>query len=58
MKPGDIAVADDDGVFILSPQQANELLPELLEKESADRKRREEFLDRLNGENPGSRSQQ
>ncbi|WP_054994087.1 MULTISPECIES: RraA family protein [Pseudomonas] len=58
VKPGDIAIADDDGVFILSPQQANELLPELLGKESADRKRRKEFLDRLNGENPGSRSQQ
>ncbi|WP_122282283.1 RraA family protein [Pseudomonas syringae group genomosp. 3] len=48
VNPGDIAIGDDDGVFILSPQQANELLPGLLAKESADRARREEFLGRLN----------
>ncbi|AZG86653.1 RraA family protein [Pseudomonas syringae pv. pisi str. PP1] len=52
VRPGDIAVGDDDGVFILSPQQANELLPELLGKESADRKRRGELIDRLNGRQP------
>ncbi|RMM60354.1 Dimethylmenaquinone methyltransferase [Pseudomonas syringae pv. atrofaciens] len=52
VRPGDIAVGDDDGVFILSPQQANELLPELLGKESADRKRMEELIDRLNGRQP------
>ncbi|GGJ34480.1 RraA family protein [Pseudomonas avellanae] len=45
---GDIAIGDDDGVFVLSPQQANELLPGLLVKEGADRARREEFLGRLN----------
>ncbi|OUM08478.1 S-adenosylmethionine--2-demethylmenaquinone methyltransferase [Pseudomonas syringae] len=48
VNPGDIAIGDDDGVFILSPQQANELLPGLLAKEGADRERREEFLERLN----------
>ncbi|EPM59270.1 dimethylmenaquinone methyltransferase [Pseudomonas syringae pv. actinidiae ICMP 19071] len=48
VNPGDIAIGDDDGVFILSPQQANELLPGLLVKEGADRARREEFLGRLN----------
>ncbi|MBL3832026.1 RraA family protein [Pseudomonas syringae] len=48
VNPGDIAIGDDDGVFILSPQQANELLPALLVKEGADRARREEFLGRLN----------
>ncbi|WP_074818074.1 RraA family protein [Pseudomonas syringae] len=48
VSPGDIAIGDDDGVFILSPQQANELLPGLLVKEGADRARREEFLGRLN----------
>ncbi|MDU7974520.1 RraA family protein [Pseudomonas syringae pv. actinidiae] len=48
VNPGDIAIGDDDGVFILSPQQANELLPGLLGKEGADRARREEFLGRLN----------
>lgn len=47
INPGDIAVGDDDGVFILSPQQATELLPALLEKERADRGRRDEFLARL-----------
>lgn len=47
VNPGDIAIGDDDGVFILSPQQANELLPGLLVKEGADRARREEFLGRL-----------
>ncbi len=50
VNPGDIAIGDDDGVFILSPQQATELLPGLLAKEEADKKRREEFMDRLNGE--------
>ncbi|WP_080394577.1 RraA family protein [Pseudomonas syringae] len=49
--PGDIAVGDDDGVFILSPQQANDMLPELLAKEGADKERREDFLQRLVGEN-------
>ncbi|KPC23584.1 Dimethylmenaquinone methyltransferase [Pseudomonas syringae pv. cilantro] len=48
VSPGDIAIGDDDGVFILSPQQANELLPGLLAKEGADKARREEFLRRLN----------
>ncbi|POD69655.1 Dimethylmenaquinone methyltransferase [Pseudomonas syringae pv. antirrhini] len=48
VNPGDIAIGDDDGVFILSPQQANELLPGLLMKEGADRARRDEFLGRLN----------
>ncbi|WP_080269943.1 RraA family protein [Pseudomonas syringae] len=47
VNPGDIAIGDDDGVFILSPQRANELLPGLLAKEGADRARREEFLGRL-----------
>ncbi|MGN2412995.1 RraA family protein [Pseudomonas syringae] len=49
--PGDIAVGDDDGVFILSPQQANDMLPELLAKEGTDKERREDFLQRLVGEN-------
>ncbi|NWA01014.1 RraA family protein [Pseudomonas gingeri] len=45
--PGDIAIGDDDGVFILSARQARELLPQLLAKESADRSRRAELLARL-----------
>ncbi|NWA08723.1 RraA family protein [Pseudomonas gingeri] len=47
VQPGDIAIGDDDGVFILAPQQARELLPQLLAKESADRFRRAELLARL-----------
>ena len=48
VQPGDIAIGDDDGVFILDAQQANELLPGLLAKEKMDQIRREEFLQRLN----------
>ncbi|RMQ33074.1 hypothetical protein ALQ05_00343 [Pseudomonas amygdali pv. mori] len=47
VNPGDIAIGDDDGVFILSAQQASELLPGLLAKEQADHDKREEFLRRL-----------
>ncbi|KAA8697807.1 RraA family protein [Pseudomonas caricapapayae] len=47
VNPGDIAIGDDDGVFILNAQQASELLPGLLAKELADRERREELLGRL-----------
>ena len=47
VQPGDLAIGDDDGVFILDPGQAAELLPELLLKEETDRRRRDEFLQRL-----------
>ncbi len=47
VQPGDIAIGDDDGVFIMSAQQACQMLPELLAKERADRARREELLERL-----------
>ncbi|VVP98934.1 hypothetical protein PS914_03868 [Pseudomonas fluorescens] len=47
VQPGDLAIGDDDGVFILDPRQAAELLPELLIKEEADQRRRAEFLQRL-----------
>ncbi|KPW72601.1 Dimethylmenaquinone methyltransferase [Pseudomonas cannabina] len=57
VSPGDIAIGDDDGVFILSPQRANELLPGLLAKEGADKARREELLERLTGENTSTRCQ-
>lgn len=49
VQPGHIAIGDDDGVFILDPQQAQALLPDLLAKEQMDQVRREEFLQRLNG---------
>ncbi|MNR61573.1 hypothetical protein D3C85_1833600 [compost metagenome] len=49
MQPGDLAIGDDDGVFILDPGRAAELLPELLIKEETDQRRRAEFLQRLNG---------
>ncbi|RYE00492.1 MAG: RraA family protein [Sphingobacteriales bacterium] len=48
VNPGDIAIGDDDGVFILSPQLASKLLPDFLAKERTDRERRGEFMRRLN----------
>ncbi|AZD73586.1 RraA family protein [Pseudomonas chlororaphis] len=47
VNPGDIAIGDDDGVFILDGQRAEALLPELLAKEVLDRERRAAFLQRL-----------
>ncbi|BBN55251.1 S-adenosylmethionine--2-demethylmenaquinone methyltransferase [Pseudomonas chlororaphis subsp. aurantiaca] len=47
VNPGDIAIGDDDGVFILDGQRAEALLPELLAKEALDRERRAAFLQRL-----------
>jgi 4-hydroxy-4-methyl-2-oxoglutarate aldolase len=48
VQPGDLAIGDDDGVFILDARRAAELLPELLAKEEMDQQRRAEFLQRLN----------
>ncbi|QQX56091.1 RraA family protein [Pseudomonas chlororaphis] len=47
VSPGDIAIGDDDGVFILDGQRAEALLPQLLAKEALDRERRAAFLQRL-----------
>ncbi|WDG45370.1 RraA family protein [Pseudomonas chlororaphis] len=47
VNPGDIAIGDDDGVFILDGQRAEALLPQLLVKEALDRERRAAFLQRL-----------
>jgi len=47
VRPGDLAVGDDDGVYILDALRAAELLPELLAKEVTDQRRRSEFLHRL-----------
>lgn len=47
VRPGDIAIGDDDGVFILNVQQAIDLLPKLLAKEQADQSKRAEFLQRI-----------
>lgn len=47
VKPGDIALGDDDGVFILDGPRAEALLPQLLAKEALDRERRAGFLQRL-----------
>lgn len=49
VQPGDLAIGDDDGVFILGAQQ---LLPELLAKEQADQLRREELLHKLAARRP------
>ena len=45
--PGDLAIGDDDGVFILAAERAAELLPDFMAKEAADQRRRAEFLQRL-----------
>ncbi|WP_127579405.1 RraA family protein [Paenibacillus koleovorans] len=34
--PGDLVVADDNGIVFLNPEEAHELLPTLLEKEAAE----------------------
>ena len=47
VQPGDLAIGDDDGVFILDAGRAAELLPELLIKEETDQLRRTELLQRL-----------
>ncbi|MFJ7795965.1 RraA family protein [Pseudomonas sp. NPDC096950] len=47
VRPGDLAIGDDDGVFILEAGRAAELLPEWLAKEETDQHRRAEFLQRL-----------
>jgi regulator of RNase E activity RraA len=47
VQPGDLAIGDDDGVFILGAQQAQLLLPDLLAKERADQVRRQELLHKL-----------
>jgi regulator of RNase E activity RraA len=47
VQPGDLAIGDDDGVFILAAHQAQQLLPELLAKEQADQMRREELLHKV-----------
>jgi regulator of RNase E activity RraA len=47
VQSGDLAIGDDDGVYILDARRAAELLPELLAKEETDERRRAEFLQRL-----------
>ncbi|WP_178122741.1 hypothetical protein [Pseudomonas sp. ANT_J28] len=48
VQPGDLAIGDDDGVFILDARRAAKLLPELSAKGEMDQQRRAEFLQRLN----------
>ncbi len=47
VQPGDLAIGDDDGVFILTAQRAHELLSGLLAKEQMDQARRDEFMQKL-----------
>ncbi|EMH4162199.1 hypothetical protein RJ498_001434 [Pluralibacter gergoviae] len=47
VQPGDLALGDDDGVFIINARRAAVLLPQLLLKEQQDRYRRAQFLQRL-----------
>lgn len=47
VNPGDLIVADDDGVVVLSPEEAQELLPVLLEKEEKEAEMRKPHADLL-----------
>jgi regulator of RNase E activity RraA len=47
VQPGDLAIGDDDGVYILDAGRAIEMLPQVLAKEETDQHRRKEFLLRL-----------
>lgn len=44
VQPGDLAIGDDDGVFILAAQRAYELLAGMLAKEQMDQARRDELM--------------
>ncbi|TYP11605.1 RraA family protein [Xenorhabdus doucetiae] len=45
--PGSLAIGDDDGVFILTPQRARDFLPLAKEKEKRDTERRLEMMAQL-----------
>lgn len=45
--PGDLALGDDDGLFVLSPARAAALLPSAQAKEATDQARRAQLLQRL-----------
>ncbi|MGF1840599.1 RraA family protein [Vibrio atlanticus] len=47
INPGDLVLGDDDGIFILSPKQAEALLPSCVEKEYQDQKRKKELMVKL-----------
>ncbi|OLU29394.1 S-adenosylmethionine--2-demethylmenaquinone methyltransferase [Pseudomonas sp. PA15(2017)] len=47
VQPGDLLVADDDGIYVLPSEQAGELLERLQSKEAADTARRAELQARL-----------
>ncbi|MDA8315762.1 MAG: RraA family protein [Actinomycetota bacterium] len=42
--PGDLVVADDDGVLVFSPSEATDILAEVQEEENDDREYRDELL--------------
>lgn len=47
VNPGDLIVADDDGVCVLSPEEAEALLPTMLEKEAKETALREQHAEIL-----------
>ncbi|MFP1851618.1 RraA family protein [Lonsdalea quercina] len=49
VRPGDMALADDDGVFILSAERAAHWLLPVSEKSRADAERRKDLMRRLGG---------
>lgn len=47
VQPGNLLIADDDGIYVLEVEQASQLLPRLQSKEAADASRRAELQARL-----------
>lgn len=44
VRPGDLVLADDNGVLFLSPEKAQQMLPSMLEKEAKEEILREDFI--------------
>lgn len=45
--PGDLVIADDNGVVFLEPEKAKEILPKMLEKEESEAIMREKYFKEL-----------
>ncbi|RCK27811.1 hypothetical protein TH1_11195 [Thalassospira lucentensis MCCC 1A00383 = DSM 14000] len=48
IRPGDMVIGDEDGLFILSPEQASKLIDPVLKKQERDLEKRHELLEKLN----------
>ncbi|MFD1361317.1 RraA family protein [Lentibacillus salinarum] len=47
VNPGDLVIADDNGIAFLYPEKAKEILPEMLQKEEEENILREEFWNEI-----------